>query len=103
MLLIYNDCINFNEQGRSVGRSYAGVLGPLAFAVVLLRGALGDGRFETTLGSACLALWAFSAIGYVTGRIAEWIVEDSVRTRVSAELDAQQASPASTEQQAAAA
>lgn len=72
-----------------MGRSYAGVLGPLAFATVLIRGALQAGGSESTLGTACLALWMFSAIGYVTGRIAEWIVEDSVTTKVSAELDAQ--------------
>ncbi len=84
-----------------MGRSYAGVLGSLAFAVVLLRGAWSAGGFETTVGTACWALWAFSAMGYVIGRIAEWIVEESVTTKVSAELDAQPKQPSPTEKRAA--
>ncbi|MGE0606755.1 MAG: hypothetical protein AB7O62_06480 [Pirellulales bacterium] len=86
-----------------MGRNYAGVLGPLAFAVVLIRGAWGASSFAATMGTACLALWTFGAVGYVTGRIAEWIVEESVTNKLSAELAAQEEQARPEEKRAAAA
>lgn len=74
-----------------MGAKYAGILGPLGFAAAILRGGLQGGGVEPTLLTAWLALWAFAAVGYVTGRLAAWIVEESVTARLAAELEARQA------------
>ena len=71
-----------------MGRSYAGILGPLAFATVVLRGLLAGNGAEGTLQTACLAMFAFAALGYVLGRAAALIVDDSVRAGFRAELQA---------------
>jgi hypothetical protein len=74
-----------------MGRSYAGILGPLAFAVTVLRGMLAGHGAEGTLQTACLAMFAFAALGYVLGRAAALIVDDSVRAGFRAELEALEA------------
>ncbi len=75
-----------------MGRSFAGILGPVAFMTVLGRGLLARHAVESTLLVAWFALLAFSAIGYVAGSIAGWIVDQSVRDRFAAELATQDAS-----------
>jgi len=69
-----------------VGRSYAGILGPLAFMVVVGRGWLAGTGVESTLWTAWLGLIAFAGIGYVLGQLADWIIYDSVRSALTAEL-----------------
>lgn len=69
-----------------MGRVYAGILGPLALAAVLLRGLLHGGGVEAALLAAALALPMFAAIGYAAGSLAEWIVEQSVRGQFAARL-----------------
>lgn len=74
-----------------MGRAYAGILGPLAFVAVLFRG-LGRGwPMESILLTAWLALVAMAAVGLVTGRLAAWIVDESVRGRMLAEMAAREA------------
>ena len=70
-----------------MGRVYAGVLGLIAFLTVLIRGAMA-GSFESTLCTAVAYLFAFAAVGAVVGRLAGWVVDESVRMRFSAELQA---------------
>ncbi len=77
-----------------MGRIYAGILGPLAFLTVVARGMLNGANAQRLLFDAWLFLWIFAAVGYVVGRLAAWVVEDSVRSRLSAELAAQEAPPA---------
>jgi biotin transporter BioY len=74
-----------------VGPSYAGVLGPVAFATVLAHGVLHGGGAEATLGRAAGFLLAFGALGYVIGRVAGFVVEESVRTKLVAQMTAQKA------------
>lgn len=74
-----------------MGRTYAGVLGPIAFLTMAARGWKQGGDVEPVLLSAWLALVAFAALGYVVGRVAAWIVEDSVKTRINWELAEQDA------------
>ena len=68
-----------------MARIYAGVLGPLAFLICLARGALHAWDVETTVLCAWISLWGFAALGAVLGWLAGRIVEDEVRTRISAE------------------
>jgi hypothetical protein len=72
-----------------LGRSYAGILGPGAFAAVLVRGVMRGGGIEGTLLSAWICLWAFAAVGYVAGRMAEWIVEESATARIAEEAQSE--------------
>ena len=74
-----------------MGRVYAGILGPLAFLAVVIRGWKNGWPTESSLLSAWLAFVALAAIGYIVGRLAEWIVDESVRTRMLAELAAREA------------
>jgi hypothetical protein len=74
-----------------MGRSYAGILGPLAFATTVIRGLAAGHGAEGTLQTACLAMFAFAALGYVLGRAAALIVDDSVRAGFRAELEALEA------------
>jgi len=69
-----------------VGRSYAGILGPLAFALTIARGVLLGGGVNHTLLTACIGLFACGGLGYVVGQIAQYTVDESVRTRFAVEM-----------------
>lgn len=74
-----------------MGRIYAGVLAPLALVTLLAHGWLGGQDVEATLWTAWYGLVAFAAVGYVIGRVAEFVVEDSVRSQVAGELASREA------------
>lgn len=75
-----------------MGRTYAGVLGLLAFQAVMMRGLLRSAGVEATFWQATLALFGFAALGYIAGNTAAWIVGESVRSGLAAEAAAQQKS-----------
>ena len=62
-----------------MGRVYAGILGPLAMAVVICRGWLASGGVESTLSLATIYLVVFSVVGALIGQIAQATVDESVR------------------------
>jgi hypothetical protein len=64
-----------------MGRAYAGILGPLAFALVTARGALSGGGVEGTLSAASAALFVFAAAGYLAGSLAEFLIRDAVTSQ----------------------
>ena len=71
-----------------MGRAYASILGPLAFAISIARGvALGSG-VEGTLLAASAALFVFAALGYIAGQTADYLVSESVRTQFQAAMAA---------------
>lgn len=69
-----------------MGRSYAGILGLVAFLSVMIQGFIANAAAEPTLFRAWIGLLVFTAIGYLSGRLAQWMVEDSIRTKVTVEL-----------------
>ena len=71
-----------------MGRTYAGVLGTIAFAATVARGLFHGGGFQTTLTAAVACLIAFAAIGAIVGELAGWIVADSIRSNLAAEANA---------------
>ena len=71
-----------------MGRTYAGILGPLAFTTVLLRGLSLAAGVEPTLKLAMLCLFGFAIVGFVVGNIAEATIVESVRTKFETELQA---------------
>jgi hypothetical protein len=80
-----------------VGRIYAGILGPLAFLISLARGWIDGSPPQSSLWTAWWSLLLFAALGYVIGRLAEWIIGESVASRIAAELEAQRAAEAAAE------
>jgi hypothetical protein len=74
-----------------LGRAYAGILGPLAFIAVVIRGWRLGWPAESMLLSAWLAFVALALVGLAVGRLAGWIVDESVQTRMLAEMAAREA------------
>ena len=77
--------------------TYAGVLGPLSFCVVVARGLIDRGDLGSTMWDASVCLFAFAAIGYVIGRLAAWTVKESVQAKINAELAAETGPTQTTE------
>jgi hypothetical protein len=71
-----------------MGRAYAGTLGPLAFASIIARGVIVGAGLEGTLAAASAALFVFAAVGYIVGQLAEFLVNESVRTQFQAAMAA---------------
>jgi hypothetical protein len=71
-----------------MGRAYAGVLGPLAFAISIAKGVVAGSGIEGTLLAASAALFLFAAIGYVVGQTADYLVSESVQTQFRAAMAA---------------
>ncbi len=69
-----------------MGRAYAGILGPLAMAVVICRGWLASGGVEGTLSQAVLYLALFAVVGAILGHLAQSTVDESVRSRLEQQL-----------------
>lgn len=72
-----------------MGRSYAGILGPLAGALVLVRGAISGSGLELTLMVACGAMFGFAAVGFIAGTLADSFVVEGVRQKFLAALEQQ--------------
>jgi hypothetical protein len=70
-----------------MGRAYAGILGPLAMAVVICRGVVGSGGVQSTLSLATVYLAIFSIVGALIGTIAQSTVDESVRAKLQQQLD----------------
>ena len=77
-----------------MGRAFAGILGPLAMATVVLRALRHGAAIEATLQWATISLCMFAVVGYLLGSLAEWTVEESVRSKVAAEVAAHEAAGA---------
>lgn len=71
-----------------MGPSYAGILGSLAYVIVILRGVLQGYAVEGTIRLSILMLFVFAAVGYVIGKIAESTVKESIRVQLQRELEA---------------
>jgi hypothetical protein len=70
-----------------MGRVYAGILGPLAMAVVICRGWFGSGGAVGTLNLAIVYLAVFSIVGALIGHLAQATVDESVRAKLQQQLD----------------
>ncbi|MEW4562263.1 hypothetical protein AB1K70_07035 [Bremerella sp. JC770] len=87
-----------------MGRDYAGILATTALVTVILRGLVMSGGVESILIAAIGAMFLFAAIGWLIGNVAARIVDESVRQRINAELEAMELgdkSPESTAPKAA--
>lgn len=76
-----------------MGRTYAGILGALAFVTVLTRSLVDGGSAHSTLKLAILCLLGFAILGFVVGQLAEFIVLDAIRSRLNREISARNSTP----------
>lgn len=72
-----------------MGRTYAGILGPLAMVVIICRGLRDSAGLEGTLTVAIVALAIYAIVGSIVGQIAEATVDESVRLKIERQLNAQ--------------
>jgi hypothetical protein len=80
-----------------MGRAYAGILGPLAFALALARAWAAGSGVEPALLAASGSLFVFAALGYVAGQMADYLIRDSVRTQFQAAMAAWEQQQAKTQ------
>ena len=80
-----------------MGRAYAGILGLLSCGTVIARNLLDGGSVESAMIYASLALFAFAAIGFVVGVLAERIVVEAITTRFQVAYREQDASETAAE------
>jgi hypothetical protein len=80
-----------------MGRVYAGILGPLAMAVMICRGWLASGGVERTLSSATQHLVLFALVGACLGYIAQTTIDESVRAKIEQQLAQHKSSSAGKE------
>jgi hypothetical protein len=69
-----------------MARTYAGILGPLAMAVVICRGWLEASGVESTLTAAIISLFLFAVIGAILGHIAQATIDESVQAQLQRQL-----------------
>jgi len=69
-----------------MGRTYAGVLGLLAFGLIVARGFLLGSDAEACLAAACGGLFGFAAAGLVTGTLADRFTSEAVKAKFEAAL-----------------
>ncbi|HET6881149.1 MAG TPA: hypothetical protein VFI31_13395 [Pirellulales bacterium] len=74
-----------------MARGYGGILGFVAFATVIARGCLHAGGAEATLFAAWLSLLIAFPLGCVIGALADWMVLESIRGQLAAEIAAREA------------
>ena len=74
-----------------MGRTYAGILGPLAFTTILARSVINTSSVESTMMFATVCLFLFAGIGYLVGQVADSIVLEAVKTNFDRELQAREA------------
>ena len=61
-------------------------MGCLAMAVTLMRGAAHGWSIDATLGNSIGAMLLLAAVGAVVGAIAQWTVDESVRSQLEEQL-----------------
>ncbi|MBI85614.1 MAG: hypothetical protein CMJ81_20665 [Planctomycetaceae bacterium] len=57
-------------------------MGLVAFATTLAQGLIHRGHVDSTLATASVSLFTFTAAGLVVGHIAELAIEDSLKSRM---------------------
>ena len=70
-----------------MGRSYAGILGLLAFATTVARGVLHQSSISSAMLVAAGCMFAFAGLGYVLGNIAEATIAEALKARFAAEME----------------
>ncbi|MDZ4658904.1 MAG: hypothetical protein SH868_15115 [Bythopirellula sp.] len=72
-----------------MARTYAGILALVGMLFVLFRAIKDGAGFDGTMIQALAAMGLLAAVGLIVGTIAEATIDESVRQRMQAEIDAQ--------------
>lgn len=72
-----------------VGRTYAGVLGLIAFVVMTFRGIAHELSLEAAIRMSLGCMAVFAVVGFLIGTAGQIVVGDAVRARFLAELQSQ--------------
>lgn len=70
----------------TVHRTFAGILGSIAFTLVVLRGWASGGDVAAVLPRAIGSMILFAIVGAAAGRIGLWMVEEGVAARFRDQL-----------------
>ena len=65
-----------------MGGTYGGIFGVLAFTITVAHSLIRGGGTESTIKLAVICLFVFGGIGLLLGRVAQWTIEDSIRSRL---------------------
>lgn len=84
-----------------MGQTFAGVLGPLAFFTMLLRGVLEGAGAEDAVIRALLAMAVYAVIGYAVGRTAAWLTDEWVQMEFRRQIESVEGDSAAAESPAA--
>jgi hypothetical protein len=74
-----------------MARSYAAVLGFLGFAAAIARGIVEAQTANEMVWQAVFNLVAFFVVGLIVGWIAQWTVDDSIRSQLAMQMQARPA------------
>ncbi len=74
-----------------MGRTYAGVLGPISFGIVIARTLIDGGSPGAALVAAVVALFTFAVIGYLIGAVAEKTVVEAMQMKFRTQWQANEA------------
>ena len=85
-----------------MGRKYAGVLGLLAFGLIVARGLFLGSNAEACLAAACGGLFGFAAVGVVAGTLADRFTSEAVKAKFEAALKSMDADKTKTKNSATA-
>lgn len=69
-----------------MGRIYAGTLGLLAFVTIIARGLIHNRADGSLMLYAAAAMFAFAAVGFLAGTIAQATVAEAVRRQFDNEV-----------------
>ena len=69
-----------------MGRSYAGVLGLVAFTTVVVRAIGQQSSASATFPIAAAMLFVFAGLGYLLGSIAQWAIAADLKARFNEEM-----------------
>jgi hypothetical protein len=69
-----------------MGRSYAGILGLVAFATCVARGVIAQNGASAIFPLAAASLFLFAGLGYVLGSIAEQAIASDLKGRMAEEM-----------------
>ena len=71
-----------------MARRYTAVLGFLGFGAAIARGIVEAQAANEMVWQAVVNLIAFGIVGLLVGRIAQWTVDDSIRSQLATQMQA---------------
>lgn len=71
-----------------MARTYTGILALVGMQVVLFRAIKNGAGYDGTMLQALIVMGSLAVVGWIVGAIAEATIDESVRLKMQAEIDA---------------